>query len=80
MSYLLFAHPQQEEAKKLDELINLIIIFTHRWKTQTLLTNKQVNAFDVNIATLIIMLLLYICLRHYYIFLIFPKTKIVGTR
>ena len=51
MPYLLFPHPQQREANKLNKLINLIIIFTHRWKTQTMKTNKQFNAFDVNIAT-----------------------------
>ena len=51
MLYLLFAHPQQNEANKLNVLINPIIIFTHRWKNQTLLTIKQFNAFDVNMAT-----------------------------
>ena len=56
MLYLLFAHPQQNEANKLNVLINQIIIFTHRWKTIILLTIKQFNAFDVNMATQIIII------------------------
>ena len=51
MLYLLFTHPQQNEAKQLNVQINTIIIFTHRWKIQTLLTIKQFNAFDVYMLT-----------------------------
>ena len=56
MLYLLFAHLQQNEANKFNILINPIIIFMHQWKTQTLLTIKQFNAFDVNMTTLIIII------------------------